>query len=106
MELHRVTAYAHSYHLVNMKCIYALNDLSQEKAGMLQTILSVFSRHRCNDSDTSFRTITHSVKSVVKNIQDLRRSNRRILKIEDYINSKSDRQGFLVRKIDDIKGKY
>ncbi|CAC5408586.1 unnamed protein product [Mytilus coruscus] len=29
MELHRVTAYAHSYHLVNMRCIYALNDLSQ-----------------------------------------------------------------------------
>ncbi|CAG2204699.1 unnamed protein product [Mytilus edulis] len=36
---------------------------------------------------------------------DLRRSNRRILKIEDYINSKSDREGFLVRKIDDIKGR-
>ncbi|CAC5418618.1 unnamed protein product [Mytilus coruscus] len=41
---------------------------------------------------------------IILKFVDLRRLSRRVLKIEDFINSKTDREGFLVRVIDDIKG--
>ncbi|CAC5401993.1 unnamed protein product [Mytilus coruscus] len=58
-----------SSNILNRAKITEEGAILTEKAEMFQTILSVFSRHLCNDSDTSFGTITDSVKSVVKNIQ-------------------------------------